>query len=314
VLTNPDFRSGLNLRLTGALTCLAVSCFFVNPAAAACLNELNSTSTIESTYLRVVTLNLAHGRKDGRNQLLQKTETIYSNLGDVAGVLKLVDAHLVALQEADAESAWSGKFNHVAFLAEQADYPCTYHGVHASNRMYDFGTALMSKLAFKGTFSYSFKPSKPTTTKGFVIGALDWNPGGLLPEAMQVKFVSVHLDFSRRSVRRAQIDEMVGILGKIDGPFVLMGDFNTDWLTEDSSLKYLAGQLGLEVFEPHAEGLATYGDKGARLDWILISPELDFYKYAVIPDVVSDHYAVAAEIVLKDKPCIADSEAGTNNE
>jgi endonuclease/exonuclease/phosphatase family metal-dependent hydrolase len=91
---------------------------------------------------------------------------------------------------------------------------------------------------------------------------------------MQVKFVSVHLDFSRRSVRRSQIDEMVGILGKIDGPFVLMGDFNTDWLTEDSSLKYLAVQLGLEVFEPHAEGLATYGDKGTRLDWILISPEL----------------------------------------
>jgi len=172
----------------------------------------------------------------------------------------------------------------------------------------------MSKHAFQGTFSHSFKPSKPTTTKGFVIGALDWNPGGALPEAMQVKFVSVHLDFSRRSVRRAQIDEMVGILGKIDGPFVLMGDFNTDWLTEDSSMKYLAGQLGLEVFEPHAEGLATYGDKGARLDWILISPELSFNKYAVIPDVVSDHHAVAAEITLKDKPCIADCAAGTNSE
>jgi endonuclease/exonuclease/phosphatase family metal-dependent hydrolase len=302
------------LRAICGISCLAVSFFFVNPAAATCLNELNSTSTIESTYLRVVTLNLAHGRKDGRNQLLQKTETIHSNLGDVAGVLKLVDAHLVALQEADAESSWSGKFNHVAFLAEQADYPCTYHGVHASNRMYDFGTALLSKHAFKGTFSYSFKPSKPTTTKGFVIGALDWNPGGVLPEAMQVKFVSVHLDFSRRSVRRAQIDEMVGILGKIDGPFVLMGDFNTDWLTEDSSLKYLAGQLGLEVFEPHAEGLATYGDKGARLDWILISPDLSFDQYAVIPDVVSDHQAVAAEIVMKDPPCIANCETGTDNE
>jgi endonuclease/exonuclease/phosphatase family metal-dependent hydrolase len=304
----------VRLRAICGIICLAVSCFIVNPAAAACLDEQDPASAIESTYLRVVTLNLAHGRKDGRNQLLQKTETIHTNLGDVAGVLKLVDAHLVALQEADAESSWSGKFNHIAFLAEQADYPCTYHGVHASNRMYDFGTALMSKHAFKGTFSYSFKPSKPTTTKGFVIGALDWNPGGVLPEAMQVKFVSVHLDFSRRSVRRAQIDEMVGILGKIDGPFVLMGDFNTDWLSEDSSLKYLAGQLGLEVFEPHAEGLATYGDKGARLDWVLISPELGFDKYAVIPDVVSDHHAVAAEIVLNDKPCIADCEAGTNSE
>ncbi len=113
----------MNLRLRLALTCLAFSCFIVNPAAAACLDEQDPASTIESTYLRVVTLNLAHGRKDGRNQLLQKTETIRNNLGDVAGVLKLVDAHLVALQEADAESSWSGKFNHVAFLGEQADYP-----------------------------------------------------------------------------------------------------------------------------------------------------------------------------------------------
>jgi endonuclease/exonuclease/phosphatase family metal-dependent hydrolase len=81
-----------------------------------------------------------------------------------------------------------------------------------------------------------------------------------------------------------------------------MGDFNTDWQTGDSSLKYLAEQLGLAVFEPHADGLSTYGDKGARLDWILISAGLKFDKYAVYPDVVSDHYAVAAEIILGGRP------------
>jgi endonuclease/exonuclease/phosphatase family metal-dependent hydrolase len=57
--------------------------------------------------------------------------------------------------------------------------------------------------------------------------------------------------------------------------------------------------LDLQVFKPHAEGLSTYGDKGARLDWILISSDLEFDNYYVIPDVVSDHYAVAADIVLK---------------
>ena len=62
---------------------------------------------------------------------------------------------------------------------------------------------------------------------------------------------------------------------------------------------YLAEQMDLSVFEPHADGLSTYGDKGARLDWILISSELEFSMYAVFPDVVSDHYAVAAEITPK---------------
>lgn len=82
---------------------------------------------------------------------------------------------------------------------------------------------------------------------------------------------------------------------------VVMGDFNTDWQAEESSLAALAEQLGLAAFKPHEEGLSTYGDKGARLDWILVSDELAFSQYAVFPDVVSDHYAVAAELVLKEK-------------
>jgi endonuclease/exonuclease/phosphatase family metal-dependent hydrolase len=268
-------------------------------ASADCPEAVDGSAVIESDFLRVVTLNMAHGRKDGRNQMLLKEDTIRSNLLELAQLLDRAEADVIALQEADAESSWSGKFNHVDFLAENSIYGCSHHGVHASNRMYDFGTALLSGRPFQGRFVHSFTPSRPTTTKGFSIVALDWNPGGSLPEPLLVKFVSVHLDFSRRSVRRSQIDEMVAVLSRIDGPMVLMGDFNTDWQTEDSSLKYLAEQMDLSVFEPHADGLSTYGDKGARLDWILISSELNFNTYAVFPDVVSDHYAVAAELVLK---------------
>ncbi len=289
---------------------LTLAWFGISPSFAACPAEDDPGSVIESDYLRVVTLNMAHGRKDRRNQMLLKTETIRANLVDVAQVLNRADAHLIALQEADAESAWSGKFDHVALLAEEAGYSCFFHGVHASGSLYDFGTALLSGYPFKGAFSHSFKPSKPTTNKGFVTAALDWNPAGNLQLPISIKFISVHLDFSRRSVRRSQIDEMVGVLSKIDRPMVLMGDFNTDWQTEDSSLQSLASRLDLTVFEPHAEGLSTYGDKGARLDWILISPDLRFSKYAVVPDVISDHYAVAAEIMLAEHVQVSGTSAG----
>ena len=255
---------------------------------------------LEADFLRVVTLNMAHGRKDARNQMLLKEETIRKNLLELGRLLDRAEADIVALQEADAESAWSGKFNHVELLAESTSYPCYEHGIHASNRFYDFGTALLSPHPFDGGFTHSFEPSFPTTTKGFTLAALNWNPEGRLAQPLSVKFVSVHLDFSRRSVRRSQIDEMVTILGNMEGPMILLGDFNTDWQTEDSSLQHLATRLGMSVYEPHAEGLATYGDKGARLDWILISDELGFSRYAVYPDVVSDHYAVAAEIVLRE--------------
>ncbi len=291
-----DMRAAVGLPtlfITGYLSLLA-------PAVMAGCEDGKVVAVLNSEFLRVVTLNMAHGRKDARNQMLLKGETIRDNLMELGGLLDRADADVIALQEADAASRWSGKFDHVDFLSENTIYKCSSHGVHASNRIYDFGTALISKHPFQGSFAHSFKPSKPTTTKGFTVAALDWNPGKALPEPLRVKFISIHLDFSRQSVRHSQIDEVVSVLSKIDGPMILMGDFNTDWQTEDSSLKYLAEHLELSVFEPHADGLRTYGDKGARLDWILISQELEFKEYAVYPEVVSDHYAVAAELVLAD--------------
>lgn len=279
-----------------ALVCLLLTL----DVAAECPAAEEGAGTIESAVIRVATLNVAHGRKDGRNQMLLGEGTIRSNLVEVAALMDRSEADVIALQEVDAESKWSGKFNHLDFLSDNSAYACTYHGLHASGWLYDFGTALLARRPFHDSFGHSFEPSWPTTTKGFSFAALDWNPGGALPEPIGVNFVSVHLDFSRRSVRRSQIEEMVTVLSQIAGPMVMMGDFNTDWQTTDSSLKYLAEQMNLSVFQPHADGLSTYGDKGARLDWILISEELEFSRYSVIPDVVSDHYAVAAEVVLKE--------------
>ena len=257
-----------------------------------------AAAVVHTEVLRVATLNMAHGRMDRINQLLLSGRTIRQNLQQLAGLLDRAGADAIALQEADAPSVWSGDFDHVEYLLAHSDYRCHLHGVHAANRLYHFGTALISPHAFQGGFAHSFQPSPPTTGKGFVIGALAWNPGGQLPEALLVKVGSVHLDFSRRSVRRAQIEEVLRVLGKLDGPLVLMGDFNADWRAEGSSLRYLTEQLDLKIFQPEAEGLATYGEEGARLDWILVSRELYFQGYEVFPDVVSDHFAVVADIRL----------------
>ena len=286
-----------------ALASVALVCALLTPGAVAeCPAAAEGVGAIDSTFIRAVTLNVAHGRKDGRNQMLLGEETIRSNLVEVADFLDRSEADVIALQEVDAESKWSGKFNHLDVLSENSAFVCSYHGIHASGRMYDFGTALLAQKPFRDSFTHSFKPSWPTTTKGFSFAAVDWNPGGALPEPTVVNFVSVHLDFSRRSVRRSQVEEMVAALSQIEGPMVMMGDFNTDWEAKESSLKSLAEQLNLSAFKPTAEGLSTYGKKGARLDWILISDDLEFSDYSVLPEVMSDHFAVAAEIVLRDEP------------
>jgi len=254
----------------------------VEPGNAACLPAEKSEQVIASETLDVLSLNVAHGRGRAMNQMLVTSERHRSNLEDVAALLMRTGAHVIALQEADAPSLWSGGFDHVDFLASATDYKCFIHG-------------LMSRFPISEMASHTFSPSPPTTTKGFVRGTVYWqNDDGEAPPR-PVTLISVHLDFSRRKVREAQIAEMVEALNGLSTPVIILGDFNADWAADDSPVREVAGEFGLRTFTPAADKLGTYG-KAKRLDWILISEELRFIEYAVVPGLVSDHLALLAKI------------------
>ncbi len=261
-----------------------------------------SHSVITSEQLSVLTLNLAHGRKSAFNQMLQKTSTTRRNLEEIAGFLSNSGADLIALQEADSPSRWSGKFNHVEFVSGKSPYPCRLHAHHATRYMYDFGTALLSRVPYTNSILHTFAPSPPTTNKGFVMGEVRWNPGGKLPEAIKISIISVHLDFSRKKVRDAQIEEMRAMLPDIGPPVIILGDFNTDWSTDESALKAIVGNGNLKVYQPESTQLGTYKNGKHRLDWILISKELEFVSYEVPQIVLSDHQPVQASVRLLEKP------------
>ena len=90
---------------TPAFAVVALVCALLAfDAAAECPATEKDAGTIESAVIRVATLNIAHGRKDGRNQMLLGEDTIRSNLGEVAGLMDRSEADVIALQEGDAES------------------------------------------------------------------------------------------------------------------------------------------------------------------------------------------------------------------
>jgi len=257
-------------------------------------------SVITSDSLSVLTLNLAHGRKDSFNQMLQKTATTQRNLEEIANFLSNSGADLIALQEADAPSRWSGQFNHVDLVSEKSLYPCRIHGHHAQKYMYDFGTALLSRVPFSNSLSHTFTPSPPTTNKGFVMGQVRWNPGGRLAEPVIISVISVHLDFSRKKVREAQTEEIRAVLPDIATPMIIMGDFNADWSDKESAIKEIVANDNFSVYQPEATGLGTYKSGKHRLDWILISKDLEFLSYEVPQIVLSDHQPVLATLRLVD--------------
>lgn len=285
----------------GLLATQAVCSASDMPSDSSGCSTQDQNGILTSPLLSVVTLNMAHGRKDALNQMLQKTSTTRANLEDISSFLSNSGADLVALQEADAPSRWSGRFDHVEFVSENSAYPCRIHARHAKKYMYDFGTALLSSVSFANELRYTFEPSPPTTNKGFVMGQVRWNPDGRLPEPVTVSVISLHLDFSRKKVRDAQVAEMRAVLADVETPVIIMGDFNTDLKKEKSALKAIVEGGRFKVYQPESSVLGTYKSGKHRLDWILISNDLEFVTYEVPQAVLSDHQPVQATLRLLGK-------------
>ena len=141
--------------------------------------------------------------------------------------------------------------------------------------------------------------------KGFTLGQIAWK-FNTEQEAVLIDIISIHLDFSRKSVRKQQLSEMRNFISerKLKGqnhPMIIMGDFNSDWFAEEKVIQAFTEKGSFHVYKPQAKNLGSYKSTH-RLDWIIISKDLDFKSMDVLPDILSDHSAVIAEIVLKQQP------------
>ncbi len=248
--------------------------------------------------LRLLTLNLAHGRRNLRHQALGRRATVVGNVAVIASEVRRLAPHVVALQEADGPSAWSGNFDHVATLARLSGFEQHYRGRHThigSGRLaLSYGTALVSRWALDRPVSRRFGASW-RDTKGFVVATIAPPMWG----GVEVDVASVHLDFLAPAVRRAQIRSLVDTLGDRGRPLILMGDLNCCWQWEPHSMELLTRHLSLTAYAPEAHAPTYPAQKPfRRLDWVLVSPELEFSQYHNVPEALSDHLGVVADVRL----------------
>lgn len=71
-------------------------------------------------------------------------------------------------------------------------------------------------------------------------------------------------------------------------------DCNSEWLAEVSGIKEIVAKSRFVTYEPEGDNHNSYKNK--RLDWILFSKEMEFVSYQVLPDILSDHAMVVADI------------------
>ncbi|MEM9555574.1 MAG: endonuclease/exonuclease/phosphatase family protein [Acidobacteriota bacterium] len=249
--------------------------------------------------LRLVSLNVAHGRRTATHQALLSRRVAERNVGSIAQVIRELSPHVVGLQEADGPSAWSGNFDHVATLAERTELPNHVRGDHNHFGFGRFnvqsGTALLSDRPLEQVESHRFGLNW-RDTKGFVVAKVtvpEWRDE-------EIDVVSVHLDFLRPSVRRRQILRMVDTLLARRRPRVLLGDLNCCWHREPRSLRLLEETLGLRPHQPE-DLVPTFPvhRPRRRLDWILISDELEFGDHHTLHAPLSDHLSIVADLRLR---------------
>jgi len=256
------------------------------------------------SQIRVMTLNLAHGRGEGLHQMLQSGVTAVRNLDRIRALLEREAPDLVAVQEADGPSFWSGGFDHVDYLAGSAALGQSVFAEHVSGPGLSYGTGLLARLPLSQPLAVTFDAVLAQPAKGFVIASFRWPDA----EGRWVDIASVHLNPLSQKARQAQVQELVRLLRQRHRPLILMGDFNAEWQPPDSVLRRVGAELGLRAHRPEARDLISFPTLQRRLDWILISPELEFRGYRILSDAVSDHRPVVAELRLKPQ----DGAVGTD--
>lgn len=260
----------------------------------------------ETRVLRVLTLNIAHGRGLSTYQGFHSQKGIERCLRRVADLLGKVDADIVALQEVDEDSHWNRRIHLLDFLQEQVGYAHAYLGVHnrrSGKLPLAYGNGLLTRFPILHAEHKAFGQAS-LGEKGFVCAELQ-TPHGILP------VVNVHLDFRSRLRRVEQIERLIGFLDAkhytSDGtPHlspIVCGDFNSRSGKPTDAVRhlfrYLREQCAYQL-SPTGRGSSTFPSIMPMhgLDFIFVPPGYSVRSARVLRSYVSDHRPVLVELTV----------------
>lgn len=248
-----------------------------------------------------MTLNVAHGCRNPLPAALLGRRTLERNLDAIARVVRRADAAVVALQEIDRACTFSKNVDHFAWISDGARMPFQLHAPHGRRERLGMlhGHALLSRHPLGAAEDRRFA-RRFCHDKGFMVAAVTAPQLG----GRTIDVATVHLEPFAAGIRRSQILELAAAMRarreRTGGrPLVLMGDMNTSYGDATRGVGLLASEAGLVAWRPE-DKTPTYSMMVplVRFDWILTSPELTVLGQETLPDRVSDHAAVVADVCL----------------
>ena len=168
--------------------------------------------------LRIVTFNIAHGRGLSPLPGLHGRRRFERNLRKIARLFDELEPDIVALQEIDENSRWSGSFDHLDYLNAFADFPYAVFGVNnrrGGGYQLNYGNAILSRHPIRAWENITFG-RRTVGEKGFLFAEIDCG-GRLLP------VVNLHLHYRSRVHRFRQIEMLMEYLNAKHEPAIPTG-------------------------------------------------------------------------------------------
>ncbi len=291
------------LRTTSTATTLALAVLTATTTACVPLPSTNIDATNQvrrrpHDSFRLMTFNIVHGTRLPLPSWIFLSDSVRSRLSDIALQAVHHDADVIALQEADGDARFDR-------TREISDISGLSHLAVARGEQ-SHGATLASRIPMQVLHVERFSQRR-SDPKGFVIGRTHLATGD------EFDIVSVHLDAFSADLRERQTEELLSSLHAVQQqhgrrPLVVMGDFNEGYT---GATQRIAESLSLTTLDTTTP---TYTDFGLhrRLDWILVSAELEMVSHQVLDGNLSDHHPIVADIRVR-RSHANDSARSTKN-
>lgn len=255
------------------------------------------------TRLRLITFNIAHGRGLAPIQGFTSPRKVRVNLRRIAALLGRLAPDVVAMQEIDGRSLWSGNFDHLDYLRVHTRYP--YAALGVNNRRegllnLSYGNAVLSRHPLAQTETVVFGRRR-IGEKGFLFAEIE-------VAGRRVPLVNLHLHAGSRWRRLDQLELLLGWLRdkhRTCGrrwalPPIVCGDFNSSAHRDDAAAALLDRLAEYGSYTAHPREGRTFPSPlpGRTLDFIFVPEGCRAVRSEVVRTFLSDHRPVMVELGL----------------
>ncbi|WP_195336205.1 endonuclease/exonuclease/phosphatase family protein [Paraclostridium bifermentans] len=204
---------------------------------------------------------------------------MFPSLFDIIDFLRIENADIICLQEVN-ESAKAGF--QVSSLKEDLDM-YSHFGANVVKLGANYGLATYSK--YKIISQNHIYLSSKTEQRGMLHTVVKLGFG------RKLNIINLHLGLNDTE-REKQLKEVESFVKSLEDPYIVVGDFN------DGNMNINEDIFKDSATKVNKDNTLTFSTALDRIDYILVSPDIEVIDYDVLMKNMSDHYPIVSKFKI----------------